>query len=241
MSYELMAKSLESKEGKIAFKVILSNEGVIEKQGIMNPENLASFITKHQVVKEEARKCRIGEIPEGFYDGFVSSDGLSRGALIKVPMHKHQFVVKEDEVRKSFYIPMPNLLYLLVCKGGKPTTFKVFCFKEWNGTKTRLFYYPFGNVSTNGGICMGSISYTGFNNFASFTDFREYIEASLMGVTNGDYLDHKNGKDMCRLSEEISQMDFCERLQKSNAEVFPSELLLEDSVHNIPELLKYFD
>lgn len=66
-----------------------------------------------------------------------------------------------------------------------------------------MFRYPFGNVSSNGSICMGNI----LTKKLSFEKADEFMELFFSGVTNNDYYDKSNILPGYSLSKMINMLE----------------------------------
>lgn len=236
--YKITSETLRTDSGLVAVKVMLYEEDTIIQQSVMSLCDYITFLQQSAQKKEPPTNVEIGEIPDGFVDGYKSTVTGTLGAVIRVPSQKHQFVLAEDKYnqRTGYYIPMPNLIYQICIHDWYIQKFQVFCYKEWKGTDTDLYQYPFGNVSSSGDICMGNISTT-TEEKGSFLGLRDIIEKSLCGITNDDYL--KGG--IVRLLTSMSQHDFAKMLTDTQAEEFPHHLLLPVSAsvpQNVGDLLE---
>lgn len=228
----LEAESFYSQGGTLLFRVSLYDDDKLIEQQKLTTEAFANLLAG-SVYNDNGLAVSTGVIPAGFYDGIKTASGAV-GAIIRVPSQKHQFVLqKTDNKTEPYFIWMPNLVYL-ICgnKDGRVMTSKCYCYKEWRGDETELLQYPFGNVSSSGNICMGTVS---TKRLKSYPDIAEYIEDSLLGVTNSDYLSKDSkGEGYVRLAvEKQTQQEFCESIKDSDA--FPEHLLISSSSSNVEE------
>lgn len=98
---------------------------------------------------------RLG-IPEGCYDVTYDSPGNFSGIII-VP--SEPFIVSYME--NKYVVPFPSLAFYIKVSHGKVV--KTLCRALKSGEKkitdkTKLYYYPFGNVYIDGKICWGGNS-----------------------------------------------------------------------------------
>lgn len=153
--------------------------------------------------------------------GFFPSDYLSLmfgdlehySCSFIVEPKKRVFVLSDGG---HYHIPYPKLLFQ-VSRSGYSMEGHVFALKSKGKSKT-LYAYPFGNVSTDGRICMGNID---LKELESVTDFTEEF---FLGVTNGDYLEY--GK--ARVKPSYTQNQLLEKLEKLDE--FPDKWLIESNV-----------
>lgn len=215
---KLTAQTVRSEMGIVAFVCTLETGDGTICQRTMSIDDFVTLI-QGATRRVTTSKLRVGAIPEGFVDGFVSNDAGTLGAIIKVPSQKHQFVLNYDGKRKSYYLPMPNLLYTIYAYEGNITDFRCYTYRHWEGMDTDICQYPFGNVSLGGSVCTGSIQSRKIKNFM---DCALVIEDTLCGETNKDYL--RDHDDKVNLAKSIDQFSFCDELEKM--EEFPHNLLL---------------
>lgn len=231
----LSARTVRTESGNVCWKVYLSegetiikpqNNTKIIEQGVMTDIAFAQMVTGAIVRKEPAPTIFVPPTPNGYVDGYMSKEDGSLGMVVRIPSRKFQFSLYSHasgmKTTKSYSIPTPNLVYLLSYRNKVRKSFLCFSYREWKGMETELCYYPYGNVSDSGSICMGNISDQSIG--VDITDFQSLmvvIEASLLGVTNDDYL--TGGK--ARVLTGQSQYELCESLEKSGAEIFPSNIL----------------
>lgn len=225
---QLVSKTLRADSGLVCFKVdLIKNNHEVVQSKTMSIDDYITLISGAERRKEPPLSLFLNGIPDGMVDGYISSIKGTIGAIIRIPAHKQQFSLAVDrhiaESRKTaFYMPMPNLIYLIAYVEGVRKIFNCFCYTEWNGPDTKLMQYPFGNVSAGAEICMGSIAINA-DDINSYMGLYRIIESSLYGITNGDYLEG----DRVRLKKAVTQYEFCKELVDSNADVFPHDLLLE--------------
>lgn len=218
----LKSESCRSMQGLVKMRVSLYDKGSLVKQTVMGLTDYISMLQRSVKREEAPTTLMVGEIPQGFVDGAVSDIPGTLGAIIYVPPQKRQFLLDESGERKkaAYFMPMPGLVYMCVSNHGNIHTFRCYVFKEWEGDKTKLYHYPFGNVSDSGSICMGSVKKV---KISDFMDIRKNIEQSLTAVTNRDYLD----SGLCRTSVTVTQHELCDQVSKMDE--FPSEILLENT------------
>lgn len=228
---QIMSKTMRSRSGMVKMQVTLYDGETLVTQTVMGLDDYISLLRGAVKRVDAPTQVSLGIVPEGLYDGFVTNKAGTLGGIFYIPPRKHQFILAatENEKRKSYYLPMPGLVYSLICNEGAKRYMRCFAFKEWLGDKTELYTYPFGNVSGVGDVCMGTIKGT----CKTFADMRAYIEDSLDGVTNSDYL----SQNQVRLAVDATQHQFCDSIE--NEDEFPMDLLLiSKSISTVEELRK---
>lgn len=218
---QLEARTLRSDAGQVVWQCVLRDGDTVITQRVMGVDDFITLVKGAQRSVATATTFPIGMVPEGMVTGYTSTDASTFGAIIRVPAQKHQFVLAETDNNKraSYFLPMPNLIYAGHIKDARLNALYCFTYKEWCGEDTVLYQYPFGNVSSSGSVCMGTVSKD--EPLHSCIDLRNAIEASLDGETNGDYLTY--GK--VRLAVDATQHDFCNSIKDDDE--FPHHLLLE--------------
>ena len=229
----IKSESVRTQAGMVKMRVSLYEAEKLVTETVMSLTDYISLLQKSAKKEEAAVFMPIKGVPDGFVDGVLSNKKGTLGAIICIPPRKHQFVLAATDCRKeaAYYIPMPGLVYECIANKGNQHTFKCFAFKKWNGDETELYHYPWGNVSSEGSICMGSVKKKPLNDFY---DIREHIENSLNGITNADYL----SGSLCRLSAKVTQHDFCDQI--SEQDEFPMELLLSHRMETVGKLKEDF-
>lgn len=230
---KIKSESVRSEAGMDKMRVSLYEKGKLIEQTVMSLKDYISLLENSTKKDEGAIFLPVNGVPDGFVDGVLSNKEGTLGAIIYIPPRKHQFILAATGARKeaAYHIPMPGLVYECIANKGSKHTFKCFACKEWNGDETELYHYPWGNVGIEGNICMGSVKGKALNDFF---DIREYIESSLNGITNADYLPG----DFCRLSVSVTQHDFCDQI--SGQDEFPMELLLAHHMESVGKLKEDF-
>ncbi len=218
---QIKAQTVRQSSGAVLWRVTLLDGEKILEQKNLSVDAFTALIMDAQYRDEAPQVVRVGETPEGYVDGFTTTQEGTLGAIFYLAPHKHQFVLSgratADNKRKAYYLPMPGLIYLVVMNKGSIRSMFCFAAKEYSGDETVLYQYPFGNVSHTGSVCMGSIM---VSDVKDFNGIRKAIEESLDGETNCDYL----SSNKVRLATDLTQDAFCEQIKDS--EEFPLNLLL---------------
>ena len=150
------------------------------------------------------------------------SDYENYSCVWEEPAKNRLLILKTALGDKHFHVPFPKLVFKITVKNGQVTGKSCFAMKDGS---SKLFKYPFGNVSPDGGICMGNISAKEMKCVSEFSD------AFFMGVTNNDYYGSTgNGK----VAVEFSQEQLLDKL--SELKTFPDNFLVEYKGLTIKEL-----
>lgn len=178
--------------------------------------------------------CSVGEVPEGYIDGNVSTRGGGEVILYREP-GKHVLFIRDEEnsgMPMSFMIPFPGLLFRIRYGENGMVSGHVLCtmgsFSEVKDRYTKRaldgYMYPFGNVSGDGSVCMGNIKLS----ISSLKDTEKYVGLFLDGVTNNDYMSTK----LCTVTDITDQVELAKRLEEEDQ--FPVEWLVpyKDEIKN---------
>lgn len=131
---------------------------------------------------------------------------------------KRCFVYRDEH----FFIPFPDLIFAISVRKGNVTS--KYCYARKKSDKKGLYKYPFGNVSSDGSICMGNIS------LKDIEHADDFAEEFYLGVTNDDYY-QVGGK----VKPKYTQRQLLEKLSK--LEAFPERWLIKHETFNLNELI----
>ncbi len=209
------AECYESKRGDTLFSVKMEKD---DGQLILKELELSSFLKllDSSVVREETYlHIKKDFIPHGYIDGHFVSD-RTYTCVWEVKGKKRQLIYDPrtaDGSVKHHVLPFPDLVFGLSVLNGVRQSFYCYAKKE-GGSK--LCHYPFGNVSSNGSVCMGNISSKGITPLSTEEDF-------FLGVTNNDYY---AGMEKCGMN--WSQTRLFEEL--AGKDKYPDNWLVETNV-----------
>jgi hypothetical protein len=151
---------------------------VIDK--IMTIEDLGTLF-KYGLREEKVAFYNIPSVPTNFYRGGISRDSDTFWVSLTVPARRHQYIC--DLTGEIFNLPYPSLLFVLLVKKGRADG-HVFCYTDNEVTEqTKLYHYPYGHVSSDGHICMGSCS----ANIPSIERSNDYVDSFFNGRDAGHY------------------------------------------------------
>ena len=124
-------------------------------------------------------------LPKYYYDGMISSEKDTFKVMLLVPAGKHQLVSENYDFAET--IPYPALLFKLSVNKGVCVHKDCYAvIPEKDGKlkdDSRLYRYPYGNVSSDGGICMGNISVK----LADISESDKFCEEFFLGIDEGHY------------------------------------------------------
>lgn len=216
---KLILETVRASSGAVLWRASAFLGEKLLSQANMTADDAVSLIQGARKRDGAPTVVKVEEIPGEMISALKSTDGTLIGGIFYLPPQMHQFVLAAagERKRQAYYMPLPGLVYGLVANKGSVTFKKCFAVKEWEGKNTLLCQYPFGNVSNSGDICMGTANRQGVTTYPAL---REYIEDSLLSVTNSDYL---SGDDV-RATSKMTQHQLCDMV--AQLEQFPTELLL---------------
>jgi hypothetical protein len=173
---------------------IENEEGKTVSRRTLSWSDYFSFLGKTLVEKPHYAEVTPMQIPRGFLKGwFLDSENYT--CIFKVDAKKRQFVLKGCG---HYMVPFPDMVFVIGINKGQVVEKKCFCLGKDGET---LFQYPFGNVSCDGGICMGNIDYRNLS-------LEEITEEFFLGVTNNDYWEKGNHIT----DDTLSQQQFVEKV-----------------------------
>lgn len=132
----------------------------------------------------------VGRIPFGYYDAAVGSKNgkFCAEAVTVLPAGKQ--IIQYEESR--YDICMPSLVFCFVVVEGRIQNAKVYAvMDEKPEDKSRLYRYPFGNVSETGNVCWGS------NRLPLVKELKDLEEAMMLFIQSGTNSDYFKSKEYC--------------------------------------------
>ena len=146
---------------------------------------------------------RMGKLPHGFIDGGV--DGEDMEVLIHVP----KGIRPLEYFGTTYVIPWPDLVFYLHSSKGKVTKSCLFCVDEVPNEKTKLLYYPFGNVHSDGRICWGQ---NVLPKVRCLCDYDKVVSLFFSADTNDDLYETFK-LEQGRKKKELTQRELLETLK----------------------------
>lgn len=189
------------------------DDGIVTEKNVTMDTYLS--IIKDATYSNLSSMVRIGRLPKGYVDGLISADSKNTfSVVVAVPAEKRALSFGH----KHWYIPYPGLIFLFTVLHGELQKKSCFAYIDKQVTEsTKLYQYPFGNVSEMGSICMGSMT---IQNLTDMCDVESIIDDFFFSETNNDYYSKKNHTGM-------KQEELLKRLSK--LDTFPEEWLTPNS------------
>ena len=166
-------------------------------------------------VKEVKELYRdVPSLPKYFYKGGVTTKADCFWVSFFVPKGMHQIgIVSTNEF---LCIPYPNLFFVIEVNKGNVMSKKVYAVADdIPADDSKLYLYPYGNVSDNGGICMGSC----ITELKSFANSDVFVDAFFLGKDAGHY--YKRGQ---WAKPDVPLRELISLVEKKG--VFPAEWLM---------------
>ncbi len=214
-----VASNVTDKLGHDFIRVVMKSDDGIESIRTLTVNQFCKIL--NQSVEEE---LSFSEIKKDFYPADTIWAKMADYSNFDVIWREKPGVKCFVYHEKHYMIPFPTLVFALSVRGGAVRDKRCYAQKEKGGDA--LFYYPFGNVSMDGSICMGSI------NMGDYQHVDEFSEDFYLGVTNDDYYgDYK-------LKPKFSQEQALEKLTKLDK--FPDRWLNKDESKQLEDLIERF-
>ncbi len=146
---------------------------------VLSHEEYVNLLARNTIVRKEAKKHRLGKLPFGYVDCLYGKPGCYRIAVM------YPEKVRGVKYYKDTYrVPYPNTLYIYTVEKGAVQTKTCYAVKDDVITEnTKLWQFPFGNVSDIGGMCYGVIK---IPNCTEMSEIDTLVELFLSGEVNDD-------------------------------------------------------
>lgn len=178
-----------------------------------------SFLDYQKLIKAGVKEVKelyreVPSLPKYFYKGGITTENNTFWVSFFVPKGNHQLLF--SATNEFLSIPYPNLFFLLEVKKGTAMKKCVYAVADdIPNDDSKLYIYPYGNVSISGDICMGNCL-TELENF-SMSD--RFIETFFLGKDAGHY--YKSGQ---WAKPNVSLRDLISLVEKKG--IFPTEWLM---------------
>lgn len=204
----LEAKSVTDLTGTSLMEVIFKKTNGEQISKMMSLKAFAELILGS--IKKECTYSHISKefFPSEYIDGYIANDNTYK-CIWKEKGIKRTMAYSADGIETLFFVPYPDLIFLINVNDGVVTRKEVYATKQ---NEDNLYRYPFGNVSTSGSICMGNID---TKNLIPST----FAEKFFQGLTNNDF--YKPGEHVVPKWE---QTILLEKLEKVTS--FPEKWLI---------------
>lgn len=169
------------------------------------------------------------DLPQYFYKGALSNQKSSFKVILFVPAARRQFVSTNLQIATQ--IPYPNLLFYLDVRRRSCKHKMCYALADTEPDSNSILYnYPYGNVSTNGDICMGNIAVK----LEDISKSDQFVTSFLEGIDEGHYYTPgvmaKPFVSEGELIQKVVQLD-----------EFPQEWLVKSKSYNkkVKDLIQY--
>lgn len=169
-------------------KVTIQENNGKKRTRVVTMESLIKSLTNS--VTNEIVKAPVGRIPFGYYDATLGEDqGMMCAEVVTVLPAERQIIQYEDT---RYDVCLPSLVFHFDIVRGRVSSTDVYAMKDEAPTdRSRLYRYPFGNVSTSGRVCWGVNVLPGISGLKSL---EEVMTLFVQSPCNNDYYD---GKEYC--------------------------------------------
>lgn len=154
----LESKLVTSKNGVCMFRIRFEKSDGIIIEKTVSLEDYVSIIRNASVEVQKEEYYSLTNLPENVYSvAATSSEDIFRVTMF-VPGTVRGVTFCKDFI---YRVPYPNLVMKLCIVKGKMVDSQIFAVKDDTfSPDTELYQYPFGNVSSDGYACWGSIDRT---------------------------------------------------------------------------------
>lgn len=216
----------EDSQGDTYFRVLLNKEDKEAVKKLTYTDFCKMMMNAYQ---EPSVSIPVGRLPEYYIDSKVSTSG-NKAVFVYIPAQVRPFYLANGDSVDSYIIPFPPMV-LELNYGGGYSTGNMYCVKgtyqetleDYYEGKLDLFLYPFGNVSSDGHVCMGNMRVE----VTKATDVDEYISRFFDSITNYDYV--ANSKVTTKGHTQGSLVG-----ELNGKEIFPVDWLKASNVKKMP-------
>lgn len=195
-------------------KVLITGKSGKKRVRIVSMESLLKALQKSLVIKRGG--MAVGKIPFGYYDAQITEDqGMFCADMIAVLPAGKQMMRYEDTL---YDVSIPSLVFRFEVNRERITGTRVYVMKDKTPTdQSCLYRYPFGNVSSQGGVCWGG------NKLPDIHDLKGLEEAMMLFIQSPCNSDYYNGSDYCGHAG-LSLRELFEKLK--DEEAYPNDYLV---------------
>lgn len=195
-------------------KVIMEDGKGVKKSRLVTAESLTEAFMKSAVYRQE--NIPVGKVPFGYYDAAV---GRKKGRLcadVATVLPAARQLIQYEESR--YDICMPSLFFFFKVEEGKVSNTQVYAVKDEKPTDgSRLYRYPFGNVSEAGNVCWGT------NKLPDIRELKDLEEVMMLFIQSRGNSDFFRGREYCG-HEDMTLRQLYEMLK--DRESYPEEYLV---------------
>lgn len=168
--------------------VMITDKNGKKKSRVVSVESLIKAM-RNSVVMPKVN-IAVGKIPFGYYDAQISEEqGKFCADMVAVLPAGKQMMRYED----TFYdVSIPSLVFQFEVVREKIANTNVYAIKdETPKDRSRLYRYPFGNVSAQGRVCWGG------NLLPDIHDLKGLEEAMMLFIQSPCNSDYYRGEEYC--------------------------------------------
>lgn len=200
---EMQVNTFINERGDVMFKVQLNQS---DGQIVVKTLDYDTYLSILMKSTKKKPYIHLGELPAGYKEAAYMDQDTYK-VFLCAPAQKRLMVYRGGH----YWIPFPGCLFFLEVNRGAVCTKCVYSYvDEVVGDDTKLYRYPFGNVSENGNICMGNISIKKMK----LSESGEFMELFFTGETSDDYYDKRNIKPDYSLTQMIQKLEKMEEFPK---------------------------
>lgn len=169
-------------------KVTIQEKNGTKRIMLVTMESLVSALVKSSVKK--AAKVPVGKIPFGYYDAAVGEEQGKLCAEVVTVLPPGRQILQYE---KTMYdVCLPSLVFKFNITQGRIYSTYVYVMKDdVPADDSRLYRYPFGNVSVDGHVCWGA------NVLPDISELKSLEEVMTLFVQSPCNNDYYNGRDYC--------------------------------------------
>lgn len=197
------------------WRVSVREDGIVSSK-VLTQEQFANTLAQGTIKRKEEKLFFLGKMPYGYVDAKIGGEG-TYDVLVLYPKKRYGVRYYKDTYR----VPYPNVLYKFTVKRGVVQSKYCFAIKDSDlkkglSSKTPLYAFPFGNVSSgSGSMCFGIIK---MPNMLKMAYVDNLVSLFLSGDVNDDlYSPSSNSTKNCKQFELFKFLE--------NKKSFPDTLL----------------
>lgn len=195
-------------------QVTMEGEDGVKQSRLVTVASLMEAFMKSAVQRHA--DIPVGRLPFGYYDAAVGSrDGRYCAEVVTVLPAGRQMIQYEET---RYDICMPSLVFHFKVDGETISNTQVYVLKdEAPADSSKLYRYPFGNVSREGLVCWGA------NRLPKIRELKNLEEAMMLFIQSRGNSDYFRGKEYCG-HEDMTLRQLYEMLK--DREEYPEEYLV---------------
>lgn len=216
MRAEIYIDTKESRKEMIDFaRVLLIHDDGTKINRKVTIESLTNALAGS--IAKEWEYSRIGQLPRGYYDGKIYCDKEQLYAKIVTILPSGRQTMNYKGIQ--YEVGIPSLVFRFEISNSRLSGTYVYAIKDDKpNERTRLYYYPFGNVNlSDNRVCWGS---NAFQVLHDLKQLNEYVALFIQTPCNDDY--YRAGASSTQETELQELFESLEAYQE-----FPDEWLVE--------------